>query len=96
MNEIIISLYVKELKTFDRKNGKRGQTLKIRSDSGYSCNLDCVDVDECDFSNIPVNKEVLIHCKPIFNVFNSVTKDGAPFLKNVLCLCAVGFDIELD
>lgn len=73
-----IKIYIKKIKTFDRKSGEVGQEVVVRNPDGYSCSVRCVDKSIKDFSTVVPGEHVII-CEPEFYLVK-----GERFYQNIL------------
>ena len=77
---IILSVNIVDVKTFDRKSGQKGQEIVILTDKGYRCNIPCVDVSVCDF--VGKRGEVKVYIEPITEYDKFVSSSGNQYSKN--------------
>ena len=91
-----IKLNVKEVKTFDRSNGRVGQVVVVLNDSNRKVEIDAVDAEEFDFSNIPTG-EVEFEFKPVFHFQKALSKNDKQFYLNYLSVILTSCnDIEIE
>lgn len=92
-----ISLFVRDYKVFDRKDGRHGQTLTVANDRGYSVEVSCVDREEFDFSKIPMNTTVDFDFKTTFRFVKAMSKNDKPYNYSFISIELVSCDdIEIE
>ena len=90
-----VEFYVIKYKTFSRKNGRTGQTISTRDDEGRKVDIDCCDVEDFDFSKVPIKSYVSFKARIKF-AYCKGSQEGWYNRYVTLELCGYSNDIELS